>query len=144
MNINIRQKQHNRENFKLMNFNHLMQIYETNYHLIQNILDSLADNKILSTIILNNHVIQYEPVSVSKYTIIFKFYYRYNIPVIHNRGYFIKPHIIYTLYKDAKLLEAKSLTQNKEFDFEITNKIRINLNIYFWLKSLINKSIKYQ
>ena len=69
MNINIRQ--HNRENFKLMNFNHLMQIYETNYHLIQNILDSLADNKILSTIILNNHVIQYEPVSVSKYTIIF-------------------------------------------------------------------------
>ena len=142
MNINI--SQHNKENFKLMNFNHLMQIYETNYHLIQNILDSLADNKILSTIILNNHVIQYEPVSVSKYTIIFKFYYRYNIPIIHNVKYFIKPHIIYTLYKDAKLLEAKSLTQNKEFDFEITNKIRINLNIYFWLKSLINKSIKYQ
>jgi len=142
MNINI--SQNNKENFKLMNFNHLMQIYETNYHLIQNILDSLADNKILSTIILNNHVIQYEPVSVSKYTIIFKFYYRYNIPIIHNGGYFIKPHIIYTLYKDAKLLEAKSLTQNREFDFEINNKIRINLNIYFWLKSLINKSIKYQ
>ena len=142
MNINI--GQHNKESFKLMNFSHLMQIYETNYHLIQNILDSLADNKMLSTIISNNHVIQYEPVSVSKYTIIFKFYYRYNIPIIHNGGYFIKPHIIYTLYKDAKLLEAKSLTQNREFDFEINNKIRINLNIYFWLKSLINKSIKYQ
>ena len=142
MNINIRQ--YNRENFKLMNFDHLMQIYETNYHLIQNVFDSLTDNKILSTIILNNHVIQYEPVSVSKYTIIFKFYYRYNLPIIRNGEYFIKPHIIYTLYKDAKLLEAKSLTQNKEFDFEITNKIRINLNIYFWLKSLVNKSIKYQ
>ena len=142
MNINI--SQNNKENFKLMNFNHLMQIYETNYHLIQNILDSLADNKILSTIILNNHVIQYEPVSVSKYTIIFKFYYRYSMPIIHNGGYFIKPHIIYTLYKDAKLLEARSLSQIREFDFEINNKIRINLNIYFWLKSLINKSIKYQ
>ena len=142
MNINI--SQHNKENFKLMNFSHLMQIYETNYHLIQNILDSLADNKILSTIILNNHVIQYEPVSVSKYTIIFKFYYRYNVPIICNGEYFIKPHIIYTLYKDVKLLEAKSLSQNREFDIDIGNKIRINLNIYFWLKSLINKSIKYQ
>ena len=142
MNINIRQ--HNRENFKLMNFNHLMQIYETNYHLIQNIFDSLTDNEILSTITLNNYVIQYEPVSVSKYTIIFKFYYRYNVPIICNGEYFIKPHIIYTLYKDAKLLEAKSLSQNREFDIDIGNKIRINLNIYFWLKSLINKSIKYQ
>ncbi len=142
MNINIRQ--YNRENFKLMNFNHLMQIYETNFHLIQNIFDSLTDNEILSTITLNNHVIQYEPVSVSKYTIIFKFYHRYNVPIICNREYFIKPHIIYTLYKDAKLLEAKSLSQNQEFDIDIGNKIRINLNIYFWLKSLINKSIKYQ
>ena len=142
MNINIRQ--YNRENFKLMNFDHLMQIYETNYHLIQNVFDSLTDNKILSTIILNNHVIQYEPVSVSKYTIIFKFYYRYNLPIIRNGEYFIKPHIIYTLYKDAKLLEAKSLSQNREFDIDIVNKIRINLNIYFWLKSLVNKSIKYQ
>ncbi len=142
MNINIRQ--YNRENFKLMNFDHLMQIYETNYHLIQNVFDSLTDNKILSTIILNNHVIQYEPVSVSKYTVIFKFYYRYNLPIIRNGEYFIKPHIIYTLYKDAKLLEAKSLSQNREFDIDIGNKIRINLNIYFWLKSLVNKSIKYQ
>ena len=142
MNINIRQ--YNRENFKLMNFNHLMQIYETNFHLIQNIFDSLTDNEILSTITLNNHVIQYEPVSVSKYTIIFKFYHRYNVPIICNREYFIKPHIIYTLYKDAKLLEAKSLSQNQKFDIDIGNKIRINLNIYFWLKSLINKSIKYQ
>ena len=142
MNINIRQ--YNRENFKLMNFNHLMQIYETNFYLIQNIFDSLTDNEILSTITLNNHVIQYEPVSVSKYTIIFKFYHRYNVPIICNREYFIKPHIIYTLYKDAKLLEAKSLSQNREFDIDIGNKIRINLNIYFWLKSLINKSIKYQ
>jgi len=142
MNINIRQ--HNRENFKLMNFNHLMQIYETNYHLIQNVFDLLTDNKILSTITLNNHVIQYEPVSVSKYTIIFKFYYRYNVPIIRNGEYFIKPHIIYTLYKDAKLLEAKSLSQSREFDIDIGNKIRINLNIYFWLKSLVNKSIIYQ
>ena len=142
MNINIRQ--YNRESFKLMNFNHLMQIYETNFHLIQNIFDSLTDNEILSTITLNNHVIQYEPVSVSKYTIIFKFYHRYNVPIICNREYFIKPHIIYTLYKDAKLLEAKSLSQNQKFDIDIDNKIRINLNIYFWLKSLINKSIKYQ
>ena len=142
MNINIRQ--YNRENFKLMNFDHLMQIYETNYHLIQNVFDSLTDNKILSTIILNNHVIQYEPVSVSKYTVIFKFYYRYNLPIIRNGEYFIKPHIIYTLYKDAKLLEAKSLSQNREFDIDIGNKIRINLNIYFWLKSLVNKRIKYQ
>ena len=142
MNINIRQ--HNRENFKLMNFNHLMQIYETNYHLIQNVFDLLTDNKILSTITLNNHVIQYEPVSVSKYTIIFKFYHRYNVPIICNREYFIKPHIIYTLYKDAKLLEAKSLSQSREFDIDIGNKIRINLNIYFWLKSLVNKSIIYQ
>ena len=113
MNINIRQ--YNRENFKLMNFNHLMQIYETNFHLIQNIFDSLTDNEILSTITLNNHVIQYEPVSVSKYTIIFKFYHRYNVPIICNREYFIKPHIIYTLYKDAKLLEAKSLSQNQKY-----------------------------
>jgi hypothetical protein len=56
----------------------------------------------------------------------------------------IKPHIIFTLYKDAKLLEAKSLIQSKDFNSTIDEKIKINLSTYFWLKHILYKNIKYQ
>jgi hypothetical protein len=51
---------------------------------------------------------------------------------------------VFTLYKDARLLEVKSLGQNKDFDENIDNKIRINLNIYFWLKSILVNNHIYQ
>ena len=51
---------------------------------------------------------------------------------------------MFTLYKDAKLLEVKSLGQNRDFDENVSNKIRINLNIYFWLKGILKNNKTYQ
>ncbi len=132
------------EHFKLMNFDHLMQLYEKNYNLFSVVFNSFSDNRILSTITLNNNVMQYEPISITKYTHIFYFHYKYKSTGSKKYLYMIKPHIIFTLYKDARLLEAKSLMQNKDFHSTIDEKIKINLSIYFWLKDILNKSVKYQ
>ena len=143
MNI-VLNTQKSSEHFKLMNFDHLMQLYEKNYNLFSVVLDSLSDSRILSTITLNNNVMQYEPISVTRYTHIFYFHYKYKSLDFKNHVYMIKPHIIFTLYKDAKLLEAKSLIQSKYFNSTINEKIKINLSTYFWLKHILSKSVKYQ
>ena len=87
---------------------------------------------------------QYEPVTITKYTDIFRFYYKYKPYGLTLNSYSIKPHLVFTLYKDAKLLEVKSLAQNKKFEDNIDSKIRINLNIYFWLKSILKNNNIYQ
>ena len=130
--------------FKIMNFDHLMKIYENNYYLFKDVFRLLDSNDTLSTITINNNVMQYEPITISKYTDIFRFYYKYKPHGLTFNSYSIKPHLVFTLYKDAKLLEVKSLDQSKKFEDDIDSKIRINLNIYFWLKSILENNNIYQ
>ncbi len=142
MNISIGSRQ--ADDFRIMNFDHLMKIYENNYYLFKKVIATLSDSSSVSTIVFNNNVMQYEPITISKYTDIFKFYYKYKSPFYPGNSYSIKSHLVFTLYKDARLLEVKSLGQNKDFDENIDNKIRINLNIYFWLKSILINNDIYQ
>ena len=142
MNINLSLKY--KSNFKIMNFDHLMKIYENNYYLFKDVFRLLDSNDTLSTITINNNVMQYEPITISKYTDIFRFYYKYKPHGLTFNSYSIKPHLVFTLYKDAKLLEVKSLDQSKKFEEDIDSKIRINLNIYFWLKSILENNNIYQ
>ena len=142
MNINLTLKY--KSNFKMMNFDHLMKIYENNYYLFKDVFRLLDSNDTLSTITINNNVMQYEPITISKYTDIFRFYYKYKPHGLTLNSYTIKPHLVFTLYKDAKLLEVKSLDQSKKFEEDIDSKIRINLNIYFWLKSILENNNIYQ
>ena len=142
MNINLSLKY--KLNFKMMNFDHLMKIYENNYYLFKDVFRLLDSNDTLSTITINNNVMQYEPITISKYTDIFRFYYKYKPHGLTLNSYSIKPHLVFTLYKDAKLLEVKSLDQSKKFEEDIDSKIRINLNIYFWLKSILENNNIYQ
>jgi len=142
MNINLTLKY--KSNFKMMNFDHLMKIYENNYYLFKDVFRLLDSNDTLSTITINNNVMQYEPITISKYTDIFRFYYKYKPHGLTFNSYTIKPHLVFTLYKDAKLLEVKSLDQSKKFEEDIDSKIRINLNIYFWLKSILENNNIYQ
>ena len=142
MNISIGSRQ--ADDFRIMNFDHLMKIYENNYYLFKKVIATLSDSNTVSTIVFNNNVMQYEPITITKYTDIFKFYYKYKSPFYPGNSYSIKSHLVFTLYKDARLLEVKSLGQNKDFDENIDNKIRINLNIYFWLKSILVNSHIYQ
>ena len=142
MNISIGSRQ--ADDFRIMNFDHLMKIYENNYYLFKKVIVTLSDSSSVSTIVFNNNVMQYEPITISKYTDIFKFYYKYKSPFYPGNSYSIKSHLVFTLYKDARLLEVKSLGQNKDFDENIDNKIRINLNIYFWLKSILKNNKIYQ
>ena len=51
----------------------------------------------------------------------------------------LKPHLIFYMYNDAKLLEVKSLQDNKRFECSIQGKIKLNLNLFYWLKSYINQ-----
>ena len=104
------------------------------------------DEREYHTFLVNgtNNVMQYEPITITRYTDIFRFYYKYKSPFHPGNSYSIKPHLVFTLYKDARLLEVKSLGQNKNFDENITNKIRINLNIYFWLNSILKNNKTYQ
>ena len=142
MNINTASRQ--TDDFKIMNFDHLMQIYENNYYLFRKVITTLGDSSSMSTIVFNNNVMQYEPITITRYTDIFRFYYKYKSPFYPGNSYSIKPHLVFTLYKDARLLEVKSLGQNRDFDENITNKIRVNLNIYFWLKSILKNNNIYQ
>ncbi len=142
MNISIGSRQ--ADNFKIMNFDHLMKIYENNYYLFKKVITSLSDSSSVSTIVFNNNVMQYEPITITKYTDIFKLYYKYKSPFYPGSSYSIKSHLVFTLYKDAKLLEVKSMSQNRNFDENVDSKIKINLNIYFWLKSILENSKTYQ
>ena len=48
-----------------------------NYYLFKDVFRLLDSNDTLSTITINNNVMQYEPITISKYTDIFRFYYKY-------------------------------------------------------------------
>ncbi len=121
-----------------------MQLYETNYCMIIRLLREKSMNKKPTSIKFSNHTLHYEPVSESKYTSIFKLYYKYWNDSSCNGEYHIKPHLIFTLYKDAKILDVQSLSQHQKFEDSINNKIKINLSIFKWLKSIISKPYIFQ
>jgi hypothetical protein len=57
----------------------------------------------------------------------------------YNKTFSIKPHLIFYMYEDAQLLEVKSLRDNQNFKSDIDNKIKLNLNLFYWLKRYINQ-----
>ena len=134
-----------RSSYKLLNFNHLMQIYEKNYQLFMIALELIADQQKTSTILLKDNLVHYEPISISRYTHIFRLYHKFKRQASNvQASYSLKPHLIYTLYRDAKLLEVKTLRESREFHTQIDNKIAVNLSVYNWLKYMIEKTDNYQ
>ncbi len=124
-----------------ISFNYLMHLYEINYNLFTNLITK--NKKPLNNFFMfGSTSIRYELISSSKYTNIFKCYFEYKNTTHGNNCYSIKPHIIFILYKDAALLEAKSLNQSRFFSSDINEKLKINLKVFYWLKNIIKKSYK--
>ncbi len=121
-----------------MNFNHLMSIYATNYHNFRSILNN-ENSKFNKRI--NQKTISIEDIYHDKFTRIFKVYhkFKYNEDNCVSNTFSIKPHLIFYMYNDAKLLEVKSLRDNRNFDNSIQDKIRLNLNLFYWIKNIINQ-----
>ena len=136
--MNITTKVMNNKQYDLINFNHLMMIYEFNYQMIHNLFQFNFRSKKLSTFVANHQVLQYEPIMISKYTSIFKLYYKFWNNLSFQKEYHIKPHLIFTLYNDVKLLEAKTIKQSKDFNCCLEDKIKTIIDIFLWLK-LFNK-----
>ena len=126
-----------KKGFKIMNFNHLMSLYETNYYNFKSILKGKAFKSKMSC----NNNIAIEDIFHDKFTRIFKVYHKFHYGQSHTatNKFSIKPHLIFYMYDDAKLLEVKSLRSNKTFENSIQEKIKINLNLFYWLKSYINQ-----
>ena len=122
---------------KLMNFTHLMAIYETNYYNFKSLLQRINYRGISS---IENSSIFIKDIYHDKHTRIFKLLYKFkyqnNEPV---STFSIKPHLIFYMYNDAKLLEVKSLTENRKFKNSIQDKIKLNLDLFYWIKSYINQ-----
>ncbi len=135
----VADKRNNNKEFKIINFNHLMSIYETNYYNFMQVFKykKLNCNKYLS----EKRAIVIEDVFRDKYTRIFKMYTKFrndNLHQIHTT-FSIKPHLIFYMYHDAQLLEVKSLKDNKTFKNSISHKIKLNLNFFYFLKNVINQ-----
>ena len=132
------QKKKNKE-FKEIKFNHLMSIYELNYHNFKQFLNFKTKE---SSEVLNakkNLII--EDVFQDKFTWIFRMYHRfsYDEQLQANRTFSIKSHLIFYMYDDAQLLEVKSLNDNKKFESTMSHKIKLNLNLFYWIKNYINQ-----
>ena len=124
--------------FKEINFNHLMSIYELNYHNFKQAINSKFSKDHYGKNIKNLII---EDIFHDKFTRIFKMYYKfsYDDQAYYNQTFSIKPHLIFYLYEDAQLLEVKSLRDNQNFKSDIDNKIKLNLNLFYWLKRYINQ-----
>tara|TARA_B100000035_G_scaffold160691_1_gene136952 strand:+ start:4934 stop:5344 length:411 start_codon:yes stop_codon:yes gene_type:complete len=127
----------NKKEFKLMNFNHLMSIYETNYHNFREILNQRKDS---ADNIIHKRSLTIEDIFHDKFTRIFKIYHKFTYTNSSSplNMFSIKPHLIFYMYDDAKLLEVKSLRDNKTFENSIQQKIKLNLNLFYWIKNYIN------
>ena len=125
--------------FKEIKFNHLMSIYELNYHNFKQFLNfnSKKNSDNLST--KKNLII--EDIFQDKFTRIFRMYHRfsYDEQLQANRTFSIKSHLIFYMYDDAQLLEVKSLNDNKKFESTMSHKIKLNLNLFYWIKNYINQ-----
>ena len=132
-------KRNNQRGFKVINFNHLMSIYETNYHNFMQVFKNKKPKFNSNT--LEKRPIVIEDIFQDKYTRIFKMYnkFHYDDPQQSNRTFSIKSHLIFYMYNDAQLLEVKSLKDNKTFQNSISQKIKLNLNFFYFLKNIINQ-----
>jgi uncharacterized protein YqiB (DUF1249 family) len=124
--------------FKEINFNHLMSIYELNYHNFKQVINSKLSRNYYGKNIKNLII---EDIFHDKFTRIFKMYHKfsYDDQVYCNKTFSIKPHLIFYMYEDAQLLEVKSLRDNQNFKSDIDSKIKLNLNLFYWLKRYINQ-----
>ena len=122
---------------KLMNFTHLMSIYETNYHNFKSLMQRVNRRNISST---EHSTIAIKDIHHDKHTHIFKLFHKFKYQNNESMSTFsIKPHLIFYMYNDAKLLEVKSLKENRAFENSIQDKIRLNLDLFYWIKSYDNQ-----
>jgi len=123
--------------FKLMNFTHLMSIYESNYYNFKTLLEHVRTRKISS---IEESTIAIKDIHHDKHTRIFKLFHKFKYQNNESMNTFsIKPHLIFYMYNDAKLLEVKSLKENRVFENSIQDKIRLNLDLFYWIKSYDNQ-----
>ena len=134
----VEEKKKKRE-FKEIKFNHLMSIYELNYHNFKQFLNFKTDKTKESLKAKKNLII--EDIFQDKFTRIFRMYHKfsYDDQLQANQTFSIKPHLIFYMYEDAHLLEVKSLDDNKNFQSEMSHKIKLNLNLFYWIKNYINQ-----
>ena len=125
--------------FKEIKFNHLMSIYELNYHNLKQILNFRSQKTFQDSKVNRNLII--DDVYQDKFTRIFKMYHKfsYDEQLNTNSTFSIKPHLIFYMYEDAQLLEVKSLKDNRTFESTMSHKIKLNLNLFYWLKNYINQ-----
>jgi uncharacterized protein YqiB (DUF1249 family) len=125
--------------FKDIKFNHLMSIYELNYHNLKQILNFRSQKTFQDSKVNRNLII--DDVYQDKFTRIFKMYHKfsYDEQLNTNSTFSIKPHLIFYMYEDAQLLEVKSLKDNRTFESTMSHKIKLNLNLFYWLKNYINQ-----
>ncbi len=124
--------------FRLINFNHLMSIYESNFYNF-NCLFSRTNEE--SICMLDKRKLVINDIHHDKHTRIFKLFHKFEFGIQTEsiNMFSIKPHTIFYMYKDAKLLEVKSLSENRLFETTFKNKFKINLRFFYWLKSYINQ-----
>lgn len=124
--------------FRLINFNHLMSIYESNFYNF-NCLFSRTNEE--SICMLDKRKLVINDIHHDKHTRIFKLFHKFEFgnKIESINMFSIKPHTIFYMYKDAKLLEVKSLSENRQFETTFKNKFKINLRFFYWLKSYINQ-----
>jgi len=134
----VEEKKKKRE-FKEIKFNHLMSIYELNYHNFKQFLNFKTDKTKEGLKAKKNLII--EDIFQDKFTRIFRMYHKfsYDNQLQANRTFSIKPHLIFYMYEDANLLEVKSLNDNKNFVSDMSHKIKLNLNLFYWIKNYINQ-----
>ena len=126
-----------RNGLKLMNFTHLMSIYESNYHNFKSLLKRMNTRGISS---INHSSIAIKDIHHDKHTRIFKLFHKFKYQNNESMSTFsIRPHLIFYMYNDAKLLEVKSLKENRAFENSIQNKIKLNLDLFYWIKSYDNQ-----
>ena len=122
---------------KLMNFTHLMSIYESNYHNFKSLLKRVNTR---GTCSIEQSSIAIRDIHHDKHTRIFKLFHKFKYQNNKSVSTFsIKPHLIFYMYNDAKLLEVKSLSENRKFKNSIQDKIKLNLNLFYWIKSYNNQ-----
>ena len=128
-----------KKEFKEIKFNHLMSIYELNYHNLKQILNFRSQKTFQDSKVNRNLII--DDVYQDKFTRIFRMYHKfsYDEQLQTNRTFSIKPHLIFYMYEDAQLLEVKSLKDNRTFESTMSHKIKLNLNLFYWLKNYINQ-----
>ena len=122
---------------KLLNFTHLMSIYESNYHNFKSLLKRVNIRGISS---IDHCSIAIKDIHHDKHTRIFKLLHKFKYQNSESISTFsITPHLIFYMYSDAKLLEVKSLKENRAFENSIQDKIRLNLDLFYWIKSYDNQ-----